>query len=329
MNEQEAFVGRAFVRALRDAEPAAAWERLRAALGGRHREIAERMARQMDARDRSDSRVTHIDPVGNAAATARLARERGLKTTEGFWLIVERSLSSEAELMNSLALASQRAQFITLATAVFALLVTVMYVLLVLPQFEYLFAAMQAELPGLTSIVLTGPAPALLLAALVAIIAMAAIALIRPAWFNGLRAAAPGKLDLLLRLMSGGRAARDYRALVYVNHAAALVAAGMDADEALAAAGRTAGIHQSVDYRSATGGEIAEALPATLVAAGQLGQLPRELDSQRELRLHAVLASAEQAQLRASWTIRAFLYAIVATLLVAMYLPIFRLGATI
>jgi type IV pilus assembly protein PilC len=331
MSGHGAFAGRAIVRAMRDgdSDPQAAVARVSQALDGRLRDAAGRIALALESGEPQETRAAAFEPVADAVATVVHVRRHGGRTSAAFWDLIERNLSSQTELLEALSLASRRSQAITFATAAVAVVMTTMYLLFVLPQLEQLFTLMRAELPELTRLALAGWFQPLIFAGLGFVIAGSAIALVRPRWVNGLLGRQSRAAGIALGLLRGGRVARNYRLLLFVDHAAALTAAGIEARETLAAASRYAGVFAEIDFRSSGAASAPDAIPEALLAALRLDQLPAELETQHGLRLEAVLQAADRAQLQAAFTIRSFLYALIALLILAMYLPIFKLGAAI
>jgi hypothetical protein len=183
---------------------------------------------------------------------------------------------------------------------------------------------MGATLPQLTAALLGGGRWIVLATALLLVAAAVFVFPVRP---GGRRT---WRLDLFSkRALFGREAARTYRQFLFVSYASALVSAGIHPRKSLAVASNEAGIYTGIDFGTAEAAAMTERLPAQLLSADRLGHLHEELIAQRGLRADALIESIERLQLQAGFAMRAVLYVLVATMVIAMYLPIFKLGSII
>jgi hypothetical protein len=195
-------------------------------------------------------------------------------------------------------------------------IVVSVYTIFVLPQFELMFGMFGTPLPGMTRAVLGSywlvvPVLLLLLVALVT-------------GFFGLRAV---KLRLLRlqpvrpsigKVPGFGSWSARYDSALWIRYYAIFFDAGLVADAARTAASRLAGAPADNDYRQ-----------RLLASADALGRLREELAEQLERDSQQSLEQFEAPRNAAAVLIRALIYLLVGTYVMAMYLPIFKLGAIV
>jgi type IV pilus assembly protein PilC len=190
------------------------------------------------------------------------------------------------------------------------------YAIFVLPQFESMFAGFGAPLPAFTTMLIgnTWLLPPLFILLLVAV----------AFYFIGLSRLKKRLLTLqpvreLLRWMPGFSGwATQYDTQLWIRYQAIFLEAGLSAPAARDAASRLAGEPSESDHRI-----------ALLHSAEQLGRLREELDAQLASEGATSLARFERQRNAFSIGIRVFIYFIVSSYIVAMYLPIFKLGAVV
>ncbi|MDH3620686.1 MAG: hypothetical protein OER91_07335 [Gammaproteobacteria bacterium] len=204
--------------------------------------------------------------------------------------------------------------FAYLATlAAMLAVVSVVFGLWTIPSFERMFTEFGAELPALTAAVFKYgagvPIVAIVTLAIIVFVAWFAITTIRrmksleplPAW--------PHSMPLF------GSVARSYNQLLLLNFARLLMESGVSQDDAIRVAARETG--------------QPETLGAELAIAAKLGNLRNEITRQCEERLDSLALAMVGARDRFALFLKIAIYSLVAVLVIAMYLPIFRLGSVI
>jgi hypothetical protein len=234
------------------------------------------------------------------------------------------------------AVRSEFTAFLTYLGAVLGILmvVLVMYTVFILPQFRALYDGLGRRLPAPTALVFGGGAPFFAL-----LLLFATGSLIAMSWFvfrlrRQLRRYRPmgagyERLPLL------GPVVLAYNQYIWLSYAGLLRAAGVPAAQALSIAGSQLRSQQA-GRRGATGADsIAtdrpgrSALDADLALAARLGNLEAEAQFQQDGTIDTFLEALARCRRRARIVLTACVYCLVATLVSAMYLPIFSLGAAI
>lgn len=195
-------------------------------------------------------------------------------------------------------------------------LVVCVYTIFVLPKFESVFSEFDAPLPAFTRSLLGSTW--ILVPLLLVVLACVA------AYFERLkrlkqRLARLEAVSPVLRWVPGLRSwAARYDGTLWLRYQAIFIEAGADADAARLAASRIVGTTTGVDDRQ-----------ALFDAAARLGRAREELDEQLENDRQASLEELEQRRNIVVTLVRAVVYLVVGAFVLAMYLPIFKLGATI
>ncbi|MBB6095546.1 type IV pilus assembly protein PilC [Povalibacter uvarum] len=330
MDELSAFAGREVIRVLRDegADLSAAFSRLRDVLTGDLLAACARLQSEFESTAKPTGDFER-DGLRVAIRSVQLVQEHDGQFTSELWAELDRRQLAGFELSSSLVRGLLNTLVASSATAAIALVIAFIYGIFVLPQFASTYAAMGAELPSLTAAVLGGGGWIVLILVLLMMAASILAFPLQPGWGIG-RHRRAWRLDLFSKRAVFCRAvANDYRRFLFVCYAATLVAAGIHPRKSLAAAAREAGIYTDLDFESAEASAMMATLPTQLMSADRLGHLREELATQRGLQADAIAKSIEGLQLRTAILMRGLLYFLVATLVIAMYLPIFKLGSII
>jgi type IV pilus assembly protein PilC len=209
--------------------------------------------------------------------------------------------------------------------------VTATYQVLVLPQLALLFSGLRAELPALTQTALGRGGSIALLLLVVTVLIWVAL------WWSArslvTRASELAPISPSIeRLPLLGELVREYNRTLALAYARALIAAGTDPGQAWNRAvllvDLRADIHAS-NIEAQRSAALLDAAAARFATAGRLGTLAAEIElesGRQQLRVADVLLATRS---RAAFVMRLVLFAAVSTLLIAMYLPIFRLGTVI
>ena len=331
MNERLAFVGRALLRAMHEADSGAeaGFARLREALSGEYRSLADRLQRQLATDDAIATEARAFDPLAIALHSASLARVNGGRVTAEVWGVLERNYTAAIEFSNSMRRTFMSTLIVAMATAVVSVVVVAMYLLFVLPEFESLYGGMHAELPFLTQFLLDGAGPLLALIVIAFALICATLLMVQPAWLYGSREQTWNPVAWVKRALTGNRVAACRRRLVFVQFASALIDGGVAGRKALGIAAGESGAFGQLDFESPPDPAGHDEFTSAILQAERLGQLRQELGTQHELRAQALARATEVAQIRASFVIRGLLYLLIGAVIIAMYLPMFRLGAAI
>jgi len=325
MDERSAFVARQLLRTLRDtaSDEGAAFAHMDRALSDRMRAASRDLQRTLSSSalgGDAESDWLHV-----ALRCMRLLRERGVSMTGAVWDTLQSSAAENSEISAALAQSLMRTLALTVATSLIALVVAVIYVIFVLPQFEALFSGMGAALPAFTNAVLSGGRSLLFVAPLLGLVILTFFLPIKFEWAQGGRRwrFAP----LVRRVRIGRNLATHYRQQLFIAYAWTLTRCGVAPRDALAAASSETELYADIDFKAMHAGQTMDALATALFDADRLGHLAEEIESQRAVRTQLLARAAERFQLDVSLAMRTILYILVGALLVAMYLPIFKLGA--
>lgn len=257
----------------------------------------------------------------DAAPTEGFARTRALHLFEG----------ARAELAPTLDASEARlgavAGYLAVLATAFLLLLTVVW-LYVLPQFMSLYAEFGAALPALTRLVLSdaGGVVVVVLAAAVASVAIGMLAFRFHArrQFRALCAFDPRLYWVPL--------VRDvafaYDSALYLAYARVLVASGCPPTEAHRVAGRLTGVELATDPATAAPGRPSE-IAASFAIAAALGRDAEELDYQFASSARGLVGTLDQALTRVNATAKTVLFVTIGLVVIAVYLPIFKIGSII
>jgi hypothetical protein len=193
--------------------------------------------------------------------------------------------------------------------------VAVIYAVFVLPQFRAMYEAVGARLPPFTELVI-GSAW-LIVPVLAVLLAAVAVFLIGVAKLKTrLQALAPVR-SLVARVPGMKAWARDHDVSLWMRYIALLLDAGATPETAATVATKLAG-EPGHDHR-----------PRLLSGAAALGRLREELARFLDEDAREAAARFEEPRNALVIGLRLLIYLVVSTYLVAMYLPIFKLGSII
>jgi len=221
----------------------------------------------------------------------------------------------QPRLLEALSGAATFGAYVTGVMVLLALVVGV-YTLFVLPQLDSIFTEFGTALPRFTRALL-GSAWIVLPMFLLVLVAMVF-------FFRRLQSLKQRLLRLeavgpVLRNLPGFREwSTRYDTTLWLRYQAILIEAGASTDAARLAASRLTHQPHATDYRL-----------ALFDAAGRLGRLREELDAQLEGDRDASLERFEEQRNVVVMLVRTLVYVVVGAYVLAMYLPIFKIGAAI
>ncbi|MEM1438081.1 MAG: hypothetical protein AAF545_04725 [Pseudomonadota bacterium] len=208
----------------------------------------------------------------------------------------------------------------TLALVGIALLITGMFSVFVIPAFRGLFSMTGGRLPVFSAALLGGERilPALLL--ITALVVAGLIVFSGVTVRNRLQRMAPlpGWVTLLPGL---GRLRESWHRDLYLNTLRLLRKAGVDDTDAQSTAAEQTGFDAALARRDSAMEALAIAEP--------LGLLDAELDAQCSDHVARLTDDLLAARDRIAFATKVILYAVIALLVVAMYQPLFQMGAII
>ena len=211
------------------------------------------------------------------------------------------------------------------------IVVSLIFGLSTIPAFQQLFNEHGAELPALTTAVFrfggfSVPTFALIVSTLVGAII----------WFVALFHRRIQRLEPLPKwppwIPLVGRVSKYYNLGLMLNFSRLLMESGVSPDQAIKIASHEANVPDTVtsDGTSFTSGDFGDfSIISELAIASRLGNLRDEVAYQCEEHIGKLSLVLVDARDRFSLILKIIIYAFVATLVVAMYLPIFKLGSVI
>lgn len=212
-----------------------------------------------------------------------------------------------------------------------ALIIAIMFGTLVVPTFDDMFSQFGVPMPELTTAVFAYsgagiPLFAVGLALLVGLII----------WFVTMFHKRIQQLAPLPRWPSSapvvGKLAEAYNLGLFLNFTRMLRESGVDPVRAVTAAAAAANQAESLRYESMASGEGGFDQPpilSELAVADRLGHLDSELAHQCDQHIGRMSVALVEARDKFSLLLKLVLYVFVGTLVVAMYLPIFKIGSVI
>jgi hypothetical protein len=325
LDEKLSFVTREFLRTMRDEhlDLDAAFGRLNQRLSPGMRHASDRLRAGLA----SNSGDAQGDWLRVTVRSAQLAREHGGTIAPGVWTELEEHDARCRSLSSTLAQSLVRTLILSVTTLLLATIVGVIYVVFVLPQFVTLFESLHAELPRFTRLVLGGLQPLILLLPVVAVFASAFLLPVRPTWQTGKRVWQLAPLGRRVRI--GREFVLRYRQQLFIAFASALTQSGLQPRTALKLASHEAQLYADENFAADSPATHGDTLLAALADADRCGHLREEIMAQRAIRADALLLAAERLQFEFSFVVRGCVYALITLLLVAMYLPIFKIGAAV
>jgi type II secretory pathway component PulF len=325
MDTKSAFCMRELIRTMRDADIGvqAAFGRLEHELPVNLQQVAARLKQDLEL-DTADADRTWLRVT---LRCLERMREQGVTPPAQLLVDVEAQHAANRAWSVSLAQAFVRTLFLSAATAAIAIVVAGVYVIFVLPQFAYLFHSMGAAMPRFTNALLGG-GRILIFFALLALIVVAIFLLpLKLEWQHGERRWRFS--PLAKRVWLGREVAQQFRRQLFVAHAAMLVAGGIGARKALAIASEEVGVHTDIRFETDSFDVPADELLNALAIAERRGHLDDEVVAQRAISTESLLHAVDALQLQVSFATRLLTYLLVGALVVAMYLPIFKVGAAV
>ena len=322
LDEKMSFVTREFLRTMRDEhlDLDAAFGRLNQHLSAGMRHASDRLRESLV----SGSRDAQGDWLRVTVRSVQLAREHGGTIAPNVWSELEEHDAQSRGLASTLTQSLVRTLILSLTTLLIATIVGMIYVVFVLPQFVALFESLHAELPKFTQWVLQ---PLILLLPVLAVFASAFMLPVRPTWQTGKRIWQLAPLGRRVRI--GREFVLRYRQQLFIALAAALTQFGLQPRAALKLASHEAQLYTDENFAADTSAAHGDPLLTALVDAERCGHLREEIMAQRAIRADALLLAAERLQFEFSLVVRGCVYALITVLLVAMYLPIFKIGAAV
>lgn len=215
------------------------------------------------------------------------------------------------------------------AVSLVALVVAIVFGVFVMPTFDDMFRSHGSALPEFTQAVLAfGEAGIPLFAAMLALVA-GLVAFFATQFHRRIRQLRP-----LPRWPTWapviGKLAGLYNLGLFLNYARMLGRSGTDKDRAVREAAAAANQTGSLSYESLSEGDFAQtSVLAELGVAARLGHFDSEINYQCEQHLGQLSLALVEARDKFSLILKTALYVFVAALLVAMYLPIFKMGSVI
>lgn len=253
--------------------------------------------------------------LSQLSAVLDTARDNGVRPEAAFTAYVRAERTVRPALLAALAGAATFGAYLAFLVLILAVVVGV-YAIVVLPQFKAMFDMFDMPLPAMT-VAMIGSHWILL--PMLGLILLAVVF-----YFLGLdklkrRLFSLQPIRPLLRWIPGfGSWARRYDTGFWLRHYAIFLDAGLAPDAARTAASRHAGEPPAADHRQ-----------PLLASAAQLGRLREELAEQLERDRQSTLEQFERPRNLVVILVRAAIYFIVGMYVIAMYLPIFKLGTII
>ena len=129
-----------------------------------------------------------------------------------------------------------------------------------------------------------------------------------------------------------GRLSESYNLGLFLNFARTLLLSGVDAGRAVSAAAKAANQASdlSLDNLATTSGDIEpDSVMTELAVAAKLGHFNEEIEFQCDQYMGRLSLALVEARDRLALVLKFVMYLFVAVLIVAMYLPIFKMGSVI
>ena len=217
------------------------------------------------------------------------------------------------------------------ALSVVALIVAVTFGVFVVPSFNNMFSQFGAPMPELTTAVFAFGGAGIPLFAIVLTIVVALVV-----WFVVLFHGRIQRLSPLPRWPKWapivGGITESYNLGLFLNFARILVESGVEAARAVDDAARAANQSSDLSFESlaANGGSFDQGSVLTeLGVAAKLGYFNDEIAFQCDQHISRMALALVEARDRFSLVLKFVMYLFVGTLVVAMYLPIFKMGSVI
>lgn len=217
------------------------------------------------------------------------------------------------------------------ALSVVALIVAITFGVFVVPSFNSMFAQFGAPMPELTKAVFAFSGAGI---PLFAIVLMFLVGLV--VWFVMLFHGRIQRLSPLPRWPKWapivGGITESYNLGLFLNFTRILVESGVEATRAVAEAAKAANQSSDLSFErlAEDGGDFGQSAVLTeLGVAAKLGYFNEEIAFQCDQHVGRMALALVEARDRFSLVLKFVIYLFVATLVVAMYLPIFRMGSVI
>lgn len=324
-NDRLAFLSRQLLALLDEGGAERAFERLRDAAGAEYATDIDRLQRLFGSRPGE----TEPEP-GRYHALAALLEEAPAAAGQLVKLFVE--YAQRGGILYRIYWAGIVGQLSYLGTlCVLVLVIAATFTLYVLPSFRQMFDRFGGQLPEFTAAVLASAGTGLPLLVLLVLGVLVLAAIFALVFRRCIRTLSPLP-RIPRRVPLGGEVAETYNRSLFLNFARILLECGTPAERAVAAAARLANQHPSLDYAALEASTGAAALDATLRdlgVAARVGNLRPEVAARCEIQeaeLARVLATSRN---RFSLGTSIVVGLLVAVVVIAMYLPIFRMGSVI
>ena len=217
------------------------------------------------------------------------------------------------------------------AVATIAIIVAFIFWKYVIPSFDGMFTQLGSELPEFTTLIFTYGKTGLPILAIALVVLVAAITFVVAQFHKRIQQLSPlPRWPVWAPII--GRVAEIYNFGLFLNYARMLRECGVDPDRAVADAAAASNQPESLSYREIqqdpSSHDQLTALTELGIAA-KLGNFDPELEHQCDQHVAALSLTLVEARDRFSLLLKISLFVFVAALVVAMYLPIFSLGAVV
>jgi type IV pilus assembly protein PilC len=249
--------------------------------------------------------------LGNLLAAAR---DRGIDVARAFAAYIRSVEQTRTAVAGVFAGATSLGIYLVTMSLIFIVVVSV-YAVLVLPAFRTLFESFGAPLPAFTQLIVGNTA--------VLLVSLALLVLVLVLYMVGITRL-KSRMEQMQPLMPALRWfpalkywARAHDTSLWMRFYALFLDAGAPVDTAEAAAAQLAGAPEG-DHR-----------PRLLAGAAKLGHLREELARLIEANAREAVDRFEGARNTVVLVLRLFIYMLLSGYVLAMYLPIFKLGAVV
>lgn len=321
-----ALLARQLARLLESHDMHTSFERLRDAAGSHRRADVDSLQQLLTTPESFEARAKKT-PWRALAALLPEAHDSEARLVQVFVDYVERHAALYRTYWAGIA--GQLSYLVVLLALV--LVITGIFGFYVLPGFEQMFARSGATLPALTRAVFAATDAGYPLLAIAALLVIAAAIWFAIVFRRRVRSLSPlpgipGRVPL------AGAVAETYNTGLFLNFTKMLLDCGVSVDQALAAAAQHANRKPVLDaeaLRALDKAPTGNRVLGELAIAARLGQLQPEIDSQCERHEADLAAALVAARDRFSLGTSIVVGLLVGLIVIAMYLPIFRMGAVI
>lgn len=321
--DRGAFIGRQLSALLEKNDSATAFRDLERACSPEYSTTIDYYRRLLDGSSEADGSGAH-ELIAKFSGTADFDRQRFFQAymrNYDEWIVVLQTFwAGIFGLIGYLATIS-----------VMALGILVFFALFVIPAFQEMYSSFGTQLPEFTQLVfsLQGGSHVIAAAIATAIVGLGV-------WFARMMRRRFLRLQPMPNINAGfplvSETCRIYNYVLFMNVADMLLGAGIAAREAINAAAEFARQKNVLDYDTLMNRDFADDTLETvreLAIAARLNTLDVEIVQQRQREVGTL--ARQMIKLRETFgaAMKVFIYVILGTLIVAMYLPIFKLGSMI